>query len=104
MNFKSLREQIRESPLKEVVNRGNFYFKKNISRNIHLFREFQANQKALQELNAKAQMEKKKQSRFEIEGAAKIIKDVISPKNKIASLTSLSSGGLSPTRRNRSDA
>jgi len=54
MNFKSLREQIRKSPLKEVVNCGNFYFKKNISRNIHLFREFQANQKALQELNAKA--------------------------------------------------
>jgi len=45
MNFKSLREKIAESPLKEVVNRGNFYLKKNISKNIYLFKEFQANLK-----------------------------------------------------------
>lgn len=55
MNFKSLREKIAESPLKEVVNRGNFYLKKNISKNIYLFKEFQANLKAKQELTTKLQ-------------------------------------------------
>ena len=50
MNFKALRELVRGNPMKEVVNRGNFYFKKNISKNIHLFREHLENQKAVQEL------------------------------------------------------
>lgn len=39
LNFKRTREVLREHKMKEVVNRGNYYYKKKLLQNIRLFKD-----------------------------------------------------------------